>query len=83
MHTTDTLSRVALMDTPDTFENDVEAQVTAVLKYVPIIDRKMEEIRVVILSELYDAKPYKKHHPRIVKQRQTRSYPPGSWDRDL
>lgn len=70
MHAADILPCVALM------ENDVEAQIAAVLKYVPITDRKMEEIRVVILSEPYDAKPYqKKHHPRIVKQCQAEIAP--------
>lgn len=41
------------MHTADAFsnKNDNEAQVAAVLKYVPIVDRKMEEFRVASLAK--------------------------------
>lgn len=64
------LLRAVLRYTVDTFENDIEVQVAAVLKYEPIPDKKMEEIRVVTLDEPYDGNPKNVHHRQMASKSQ-------------
>ena len=55
MHAADTLSHAAIADdirNTDLTELDIEDQVAAMIKYVPITDRKMNKIKRMTASEL-------------------------------